>query len=145
MNIDVLNSTNVTERLSNEVEDSFVSTYSSLQLILSQVQMKLAAIFLQESEYLRKREEELERNEELFHERCKSLKTIENEREEFEQHFVQLQHRLEAAIVHVIRFQTDGVRDFSQSIFFDFIENFRLKFFDYYLLNLVKSMTTSRV
>ena len=98
------------ENCSNELEESFVSTYSSLQLILSQMQMKLAAMFLQETEYLQTREEQLEQDEQVFQQCVKSLQQIQFEREELEKDFTLLQNRLESAIVHVINFHTNGVR-----------------------------------
>lgn len=105
MNIDLLQTSS-----SNDLEETFLSTYSSLQLILCQMQMKLAGMFLHETEYLQQREEQLQRDEQIVEQRVKSLQQIQFEREQLEDDFSQLQHRLESAVVHVIQFQTNGVR-----------------------------------
>ena len=101
------------DQSSIKTQDSFVTTYSSLQIILSQMQIKLASVFLQETEYLQKREQRLEDDERSTVEHIQQLKIIRNERRQLEKEFSKLQNRIEAAVVHVINFRTDGVRSFS--------------------------------
>jgi cell division protein FtsB len=76
------------------------------------MQVKLASVFLQETEYLKQREQRFEQDEQLVAQRRQQLKTIRTERKQFEKEFSKLQDRLETAIVHVINFRTDGVRHF---------------------------------
>jgi hypothetical protein len=121
--------------------DSFTTTYSSLQAMLSQMQLKIAAAFLQETEYLQQREQRLEYEEQLITERNKQLDNIRHERERIEEDFNQIRDRLELAVIQVTKFKTDGVNLFE--ILFDlniFLGNFREKFYKTYFRNLVKLM-----
>ena len=103
----------IADQSSIKTQDSFVTTYSSLQIILSQMQVKLASVFLQETEYLQQREQRLEDDERSTVQRMQQLKMIQNERKQLEKEFSKLQDRIEAAVVHLINFRTDGVRSFS--------------------------------
>ena len=89
--------------------DSFRTTYSSLQTMLSQMQLKVAAAFLQETEYLQQREQRLEHEERTLTDRQRQLETIRHERERMEEDFLQIKDRIDAAVVHVTKFKTDGV------------------------------------
>lgn len=89
--------------------DSFTTTYSSLQTMLSQMQLKVAAAFLQETEYLQQREQRLQFEEKLLTDRNKQFETILHERERMEEDFFQIKTRLESAVIHVTKFKTDGV------------------------------------
>jgi hypothetical protein len=89
--------------------DSFTTTYSSLQSMLSQMQLKVAAAFLQETEYLQQREQRLEYEEQFVIERRKQLENIRQERERMEEDFIQIKDRLESAVIQVTKFKTDGV------------------------------------
>ncbi|CAF1121745.1 unnamed protein product [Rotaria sp. Silwood1] len=88
--------------------DSFTTTYSSLQTMLSQMQLKVAAAFLQETEYLQQREQRLEYEEQLLIERNKQLENLRYERERMEEDFIQIKNRLESAVMQVTKFKTDG-------------------------------------
>ncbi|UJR24919.1 hypothetical protein I4U23_006283 [Adineta vaga] len=88
--------------------DSFRTTYSSLQTMLSQMQLKVAAAFLQETEYLQQREQRIEYEEQTLTERQKQLDHIRYERERMEENFLQIKDRLESAVRHVTKFKTDG-------------------------------------
>ncbi len=99
----------IADQSSIKTEDSFKTTYSSLQTILSQMQVKLASVFLQETEYLKQREQRLEQDEQSLIKRMKQLKNIQIEQEQLEREFSKLQDRIETAVIHVIKFQTDGV------------------------------------
>jgi hypothetical protein len=99
----------IANQSSIKTQDSFKTTYSSLQTILSQMQIKLASVFLQETEYLKQREQRLEQDEQLLTKRIEQLKNIQIEREQLEKEFSKLKDRLETTVVHVIKFQTDGV------------------------------------
>jgi hypothetical protein len=92
--------------------DSFRTTYSSLQTMLSQMQLKVAAAFLQETEYLQQREQRLEYEEQFLTERQKQLDNIRQQRERMEEDFLQIKERLEAAVRHISKFKTDGVNPF---------------------------------
>ena len=92
--------------------DSFTTTYSSIQTMLSQMQLKVAAAFLQETEYLQQREQKLEYEEQLLTERTKQLENIRYERERIEDDFFQIKNRLESAVIQVTKFKTDGVELF---------------------------------
>jgi hypothetical protein len=89
--------------------NSFTTTYSSLQTMLSQIQLKVAAAFLQETEYLQQREQRIEYEEQILSERHKQLGTIRYERERMEKDFHQIKDRLESAVIQVTKFRTDGV------------------------------------
>ncbi len=91
--------------------NSFRTTYSSLQTMLSQIQLKVAAAFLQETEYLQQREQRLEYEEQILSERHKQLETIRYERERMEKDFHQIKDRLESAVIQVTKFKTDGVNN----------------------------------
>lgn len=95
--------------------DSFTTTYSSLQTMLSQMQLKVAAAFLQETEYLQQREQRLEYEEQFLIERQNKLENIRHERQRIEEDFKQIKDRLESAVLQVTKFKTDGVN----FIFFD--------------------------
>jgi hypothetical protein len=99
----------IANQSSIKTQDSFKTTYSSLQTILSQMQVKLASVFLQETEYLEQREQRLEQDEQSLTKRMKQLEYIQIEREQLEKEFSKLKNRLETAVAHVIKFQTDGV------------------------------------
>jgi predicted nuclease with TOPRIM domain len=101
----------IAEQTSIKTEDSFTTTYSSLQMIVSQMQIKLASAFLQETEYLKEREQRLDQDEQSLTKRMKQLKNIQIEREQLEKEFSKLKDRLETAIIHLTKFQTDGVGD----------------------------------
>jgi len=73
------------------------------------MQVKLASVFLQETEYLEQREQRIERDEQLLTKRIKQLENIQIEREQLEKEFTKLKDRLEAAVAYIIKFQTDGV------------------------------------
>ncbi|CAF0818841.1 unnamed protein product [Rotaria sordida] len=90
--------------------DSFTSTYSSLQTMLSQMQLKVAAAFLQETEYLQQREQKLEYEEQLLIERNKQLENLRHEREHMEEDFLQIKNRLDSAVIQVTKFKTDGAQ-----------------------------------
>jgi hypothetical protein len=89
--------------------DSFTTTYSSLQTMLSQMQLKVAAAFLQETEYLQQREQRLEYEEQCLIERQKQLENIRHERERIEEDFIQIKDRLGSAVIQLEKFKTDGV------------------------------------
>lgn len=107
----------IADQSSLKTQDSFITTYSSLQTILSQMQVKLASVFLQETEYLKQREQRLGDDERSATQRMQQLKTIRIERKQLEKEFSKIQNRLEAAVVHVINFRTDGVGNFSLNFF----------------------------
>ncbi|CAF0839552.1 unnamed protein product [Rotaria sordida] len=86
--------------------DSFTSTYSSLQTMLSQMQLKVAAAFLQETEYLQQREQKLEYEEQLLIERNKQLENLRHEREHMEEDFLQIKNRLDSAVIQAQILQT---------------------------------------
>ncbi|CAF2128625.1 unnamed protein product [Rotaria magnacalcarata] len=88
--------------------DSFTTTYSNLHTMLSQMQLKVAAAFLQETEYLQQREQRLEYEEKLLDERNKQLENLRHEREHMEEDFIQIKNRLESAVIQVTKFKTDG-------------------------------------
>ncbi|CAF1138569.1 unnamed protein product [Rotaria sordida] len=90
--------------------DSFTSTYSSLQTMLSQMQLKVAAAFLQETEYLQQREQKVEYEEQLLIERNKQLENLRHEREHMEEDFLQIKNRLDSAVIQVTKFKTDGAQ-----------------------------------
>ena len=90
-------------------QDSFATTYSNVQTMISQMQLKVAAAFLQETEYLQQREERIEFEEKLLTDRQKQLDNLRQERERIEHDFCQIKQRLESAIVQVTKFKTDGV------------------------------------
>jgi hypothetical protein len=98
--------------------DSFTTTYSSLQTMLSKMQLKVAAAYLQETEYLQQREQRLEYEENFLLERHKQLENIRHERERIEEDFIQIKDRLELAVIQVTKFKTDGV---NLILFFYFI------------------------
>ena len=120
-----LNSLSVDEQLRRErdiahqssviTRDSFISTYSSLQTMLSQMQLKVAAAFIQETEYLQQREQRLEHEEQLLCERSQQLETLRCERKRMEDEFGQIKDRLECAVIQVKKFKTDGVDAVSRS------------------------------
>jgi hypothetical protein len=103
--------------------DSFTTTYSSLQTMVSQMQLKVAAAFLQETEYLQQREQRLEYDEQFLVERQKQLENIRHERERIEEDFIQIKDRLESAVIQVTKFKTDGVN----LIFFKFLFFYLIK------------------
>ncbi|CAF0866736.1 unnamed protein product [Rotaria sordida] len=86
--------------------DSFTSTYSSLQTMLSQMQLKVAAAFLQETEYLQQREQKVEYEEQLLIERNKQLENLRHEREHMEEDFLQIKNRLDSAVIQAQILQT---------------------------------------
>ncbi|CAF4460345.1 unnamed protein product, partial [Rotaria sp. Silwood2] len=88
--------------------DSFTTTFSSLQTMLSQMQLKVAAAFLQETEYLQQREQRLEYEEQLLVERNRQLENLRHERERMEEDFIQIKNRLETAVIQVTKFKTHG-------------------------------------
>ena len=114
-----LNSFSLTEQLRLErviaqeasvvTRDSFSTTYASLQTMLSQMQLKVAAAFLQETEYLQQREQRLESTERQLGERTKHLAQLRHEREDLQDEFARVKDRLEAAVIELQKFQTDGV------------------------------------
>lgn len=89
--------------------DSFTTNYSSLQTMLSQMQLKVAAAFLQETEYLQQREQRLEYEEKLLQERNRQLENLRHERERMEEDFFQIKNRLESAVIQITKFKIDGV------------------------------------
>jgi hypothetical protein len=92
-----------------KTRDSFAMTYSSLQTMLSQMQLKVAAAFLQETEYLQQREQRLQYEEQTIVERQKQLENIRHEQERMEEDFIQIKDRLELAVKQVTKFKTNGV------------------------------------
>ena len=109
-------------------QDSFCSTYTNLQTMISQMQLKVAAAFLQETEYLQQREQTLEYEEKILSEKNEKLFHLRNEREQIQKEFSQIKDRLDSAVVEVTKFQTDGVSSFSFLIHFLFIHfSFLLK------------------
>lgn len=114
-----LNSFSLTEQLRLErdiaqqssliTRDSFQTTYSGLQTMLSQMQLKVAAAFLQETEYLQQREQRLESAERQLVDRTQHLEHLRHDRERLEEDFAQVKDRLECAVIQVTKFQTDGV------------------------------------
>jgi hypothetical protein len=99
----------IAHQSSIKTRDSFTTTYSSLQTMLSQMQLKVAAAFLQETEYLQQREQRLQYEEQVFIERQRQLENIRHERERMEEDFIQIKDRLESAVKQVTKFKTDGV------------------------------------
>ena len=99
----------ITHQTSMKTRDSFRMTYSSLQTMLSQMQLKVAAAFLQETEYLQQREERLQYEEHILVDRQKQLENLHHERERIEEDFNHIKDRLESAVIQVTKFQTDGV------------------------------------
>ncbi|UJR23884.1 hypothetical protein I4U23_026856 [Adineta vaga] len=98
--------------------DSFITTYTSLQTILSQIQLKLATVFLQETEYLQYREQQIEFTEQSITKRLQQWKILRNEREELENEFNQIKDRLEYAVIQITKFRIDGVESL-QRLFSD--------------------------
>lgn len=90
--------------------DSFTTTYSSLQTMISQMQLKVAAAFLQETEYLSHREQRLDFDEQILVERTKQLEQIRHDRKQIQEDFNRIKDRLEHAVIEVTKFQTNGVR-----------------------------------
>lgn len=130
----------IANQSSIKTQDSFKTTYSSLQTILSQMQVKLASAFLQETEYLKHREQQLELDEQLVKKRLEKLKILQKQREELEKEFSKIKDQLETAVRHVLKFQTDGVRDLFYIYTNKYIQFiFRNKSYEHYFLNLVKS------
>ena len=99
----------IAEQSSIKTQDSFKTTYSSLQTMLSQMQLKVAAAFLQETEYLQQREQRLEYEEQFLIERQKHLENLRYERERIEEDFIQIKDRLGTAVIQLEQFKTDGV------------------------------------
>lgn len=89
-------------------QDSFTTTYSNVQRMISQMQLKVASAFLQETEYLQHREERVEYDEKLLNDRQKQLENLRQQRKSIEQDFSQIKDRLEVAITEVTKFKTDG-------------------------------------
>ncbi|CAF1202770.1 unnamed protein product [Adineta steineri] len=92
-----------------KTQNSFITTYTSLQTILSQTQLKLATIFLQETEYLKFREQQLEYEEQSLTKRMIKIENIQNERKQIENEFNKIKDRLEMAVIQLTKFQNDGV------------------------------------
>ncbi|CAF1249484.1 unnamed protein product [Adineta steineri] len=92
-----------------KTQNSFITTYTSLQTILSQTQLKLATIFLQETEYLKFREQQLEYEEQSLSKRMIKIENIQNERKQIENDFNKIKDRLEMAVIQLTKFQNDGV------------------------------------
>ncbi|CAF1139179.1 unnamed protein product [Adineta steineri] len=92
-----------------KTQNSFITTYTSLQTILSQTQLKLATIFLQETEYLKFREQQLEYEEQSLTKRIIKIENIQNERKQIENEFNKIKDRLEMAVIQLTKFQNDGV------------------------------------
>ncbi|CAF3730219.1 unnamed protein product [Adineta steineri] len=92
-----------------KTQNSFITTYTSLQTILSQTQLKLATIFLQETEYLKFREQQLEYEEQSLSKRMIKIENIQNERKQIENDFNKIKDRLEMAVIQLTKFQIDGV------------------------------------
>jgi hypothetical protein len=134
----------IAHQLSVKTRDSFTTTYSSLQTMLSQMQLKVAAAFLQETEYLQQREQRLQYEEHFLVERQKQLNNIRHERERMEEDFIQIKDRLESAVKQVTKFKTNGVIQicFSSNQIFCFF--LRSKFYKHYFLNLDKLMKNYR-
>lgn len=99
----------IAHQSSVKTRDSFTTTYSSLQTMLSQMQLKVAAAYLQETEYLQQREERLGYEEHMLTERQNQLDNLRHERERMEEDFIQIKDRLESAVIQVTKFKTDGV------------------------------------
>jgi hypothetical protein len=134
----------IAHRSSIITRDSFATTYSSLQTMLSQMQLKVAAAFLEETEYLQQREQRLEQDELMLKKRHEELAIVRNERKRMEEDFIKVKDRLEAAVIEVTKFKTDGVCSKIRTIDVNFpFSSSRLKFFACYLLNRVKSMNNS--
>ena len=146
-----LNSFSLTEQLRLErdiaqqssviTRDSFNTTYSGLQTMLSQMQLKVAAAFLQETEYLQQREQRLESAEQQLVDRTRHLEHLRRDRERLEENFAQVKDRLECAVIQVTKFQTDGVSVrivFSRTEPLLFVDS-RRRLFEISSLNLVKS------
>ncbi len=100
--------------------DSFTTTYSTLQTMISKMQLKVAAAYLQETEYLQQREQRLEYEENILFQRHKQLEDIRYERERIEEDFIQIKDRLELAAIQLTKFKTDGVNLISFLFFFFF-------------------------
>lgn len=100
----------ISHEASVKTQESFEKTYSSLQEMLFKMQLKLASIFLEETEYLKQHEKHVEQEEQSLANRLEQLKRIQNERESIEKEFIEVKTRLEMAVIQVTNFQTDGVR-----------------------------------
>lgn len=89
--------------------ESFSNNFSSLKTMISQIQLKVAAAFLSETEFLQQREEKLEFQEKILAERQDKLRSIRREREQIEKDFSRIKSRLDSAVVEVTKFESEGV------------------------------------
>ena len=102
----------IAHQSSIKTQELFRNTYSSLQTIVSQMQLKLSSVFLQEIEYLKQHEEKLEQEEQRLAKFTNKIKNIQNQREQIENDFFKIKDRIEIAISQVTSFHSDGVRLF---------------------------------
>ncbi|CAF1111395.1 unnamed protein product [Adineta ricciae] len=106
------------DRSTENVTESFVTTCSSLQTILSHMQLKLATVFLQETEYLQSREQHLQFTEQSIGKRVEQIKFLQNQRQQLEHDFDRIKIRLENAVIQITNFHIHGAKTL-QELFSD--------------------------
>jgi molecular chaperone GrpE (heat shock protein) len=73
------------------------------------MQLKLSTVFLQETEYLKSREQQIQQEEQSLTKRVEQLKSIQNQQKQIENQFTKLKNRMETTVAQLIKFQTNGV------------------------------------